>query len=95
MEPVKVFIKEFTTEEAAIDFADKVGGTVNNTAVKFRASYSLSKARYSVKNDKYAVYLRIAPEATVGDFKLSVVIYADTSVKAYQKAREKAESGVI
>lgn len=95
MEPVKVFIKEFTTEEAATDFAGKVSGTVNNTAVKFRASYSLSKARYSVKNDKYAVYLRIAPEAPVSDFKLSVVVYADTSVEAYRKAREKAESGVI
>lgn len=95
MKEVKQFTKRLTTLSAATRYAEYVGGMLQGTAVNFQASYSLSKARYSVKHDKYVVYLRIAPEAPGSVERLTVAIYADTSLKAYQKARETVERGII
>lgn len=95
MKKVKQFTKQLTTLSAATRYADYVGGVLQGTAVSFQASYSISRARYSVKHDKYVVYLRIAPEAPGSVERLTVAVYEDTSLKAYQRAREIAESGVI
>lgn len=95
MKKERQFTKQLTTLSAATRYAEYVGGTLQGTAVSFRASYSLSKARYSVKHDKYEVYLRLFPEAPGSVKRLTVAVYSDTSKEAYQKAREIVERGVI
>lgn len=81
-------------EETAENFSKSVGGTRINTTVSFRAAYSISKARYSVKNNKYVVYIRLYPIALESRKIISICVYADTSKEAYAQARKRVERGV-
>ena len=58
MQNSKTFYKRCSTREQAVDFAEKSQGTVqeDNCTVSFDASYSISKALFNVKSDKYRVY---------------------------------------
>lgn len=94
----KEFVKYFSTSSAAARYAEHVGGILTDKAVRFVAFYSYSKARYSVARDKYAVYIKLSPpynDYPNKDLRLTVVVYADTSLEAYALAREKIEKGVL
>lgn len=94
----KEFVKHFSTSSAAARYAEHVGGILTDKAVRFVAFYSYSKARYSVSRDKYAVYIKLHPpynDYPKKDLKITIVVYADTSLEAYELAREKIEKGVL
>lgn len=91
----KEFLKELETIEAAVEFAEKVGGKlVDTSTVKFMASYYISKPLYDVKRDSYKVYLRVRPLHGPGN-QLSYCVYAKASKEAMDTAREKVQRGVI
>ena len=61
MQNNKTFYKRCSTREQTVDFAEKSQGTIqeDGCTVAFDASYSISKALFNVKSDKYRVYIRI------------------------------------
>ena len=93
MAEVITVIRNLETEEAAEVFASHTGGKRNGTAVSFQATYSISKARYSIKRNKYVVYIRIYPVEPENCQRLTICVYADTSQKAYDNARQKLKDG--
>lgn len=89
----KEFFRTFITAENAVEFAEKIGGTVIDTyTVKFTAAYSISKALYNVSHDMYKVFIRVRPEGTN---PLTYTIYAKTSKEAYDNARRKVKNGYL
>lgn len=89
MSKTQSFFRTMKSAEEAVEFANKVGGTVvEGCTVNFQADYSISKALYNVKANAYKVFIRIRPE---GADPLTYAVYAKTSKEAYTKAREKVE----
>lgn len=90
----KRFIKECTDVEKAVEFEQKVAGTrISKIQVEFLAAYSISKALYNVKSDRYRVYIRLRPCGT--QIALSVVVWGKTSQEAYNEARNRIQKGVL
>lgn len=83
-----------TSETVAIAFAENTGGIREGKSVTFQATYSISRARYSVKQDKYVVYIHLYPTAPGSCKRMTVTVYADTSQEAYALARKWVEQGV-
>lgn len=92
MQDKKTFYRTLPTKEQAVDFAEQSHGFIQKDGytVRFEASYSISKALYNVKSDKYRVYVRIRPD---GGNPLTYVVVSDYSKEAYEMARKKVKDG--
>lgn len=79
MQNNKTFYKRYSTREQAVDFAEKSQGTIqeDGCTVAFDASYSISKALFNVKSDKYRVY----------------IVAAKRSKDAYDMAKNRVKEG--
>ncbi len=88
----KTFYRTLPTKEQAVDFAEQSHGIIqeDGCTVKFEASYSISKALYNVKSDKYRVYVRIRP---AGGNPLTYVVVSEYSKEAYEMARKRVKDG--
>lgn len=92
MQDKKTFYRTLPTKEQAVDFAEQSHGFIQKDGytVRFEASYSISKALYNVKSDKYRVYVRIRPD---GGNPLTYVVVSDYSKEAYEMARKRVKDG--
>lgn len=92
MQDKKTFYRTLPTKEQAVDFAEQSHGFIQKDGytVRFEASYSISKALYNVKSDKYRVYVRIRPD---GGKPLTYVVVSDYSKEAYEMARKRVKDG--
>lgn len=88
----KTFFRKFLYHEEAVDFAEKVKGRIqkDGCTVEFEATYSISKALYNVKSDRYRVYIRLRTEEGNPLTFISVSQYAR---EATQKAKERVKGG--
>lgn len=81
--------KKFKEQAEAAEYAEKVGGILITPYVaQFEADMDMSKAYYRVKNDMYAVYVRVRCK---NEYALSHVVYGKSSKEAYAKARQLME----
>lgn len=86
------FYKTFPTKEQAVKFMEETHGVLQEDCytVKFEANYSISKALYHVKTDKYRVYIRIK---LGGGKLLTHIVSSDYSLEAYEIARRRVKEG--
>lgn len=92
MQNNKTFYKRCSTREQAVDFAEKSKGTIqkDGCTVAFDASYSISKALFNVKSDKYRVYIRIR---LANGNPLTYIVAAKRSKDAYDMAKNRVKEG--
>lgn len=88
----KTFYRTLPTKEQAVDFAEKSRGTIqeDGCTVAFDASYSISKALFNVKSDKYRVYIRIR---LANGNPLTYIVAAKRSKDAYDMAKNRVKEG--
>ena len=92
MQNNKTFYKRCSTREQTVAFAEKSQGTIqeDGCTVAFDASYSISKALFNVKSDKYRVYIRI--RLAIGN-PLTYIVAANRSKDAYDMAKNRVKEG--
>ena len=90
MQNNKTFYKRCSTREQTVDFAEKSQGTIqeDGCTVAFDASYSISKALFNVKSDKYRVYIRIR---LANGNPLTYIVAAKRSKDAYDMAKNRVK----
>lgn len=81
--------KKFKEQAEAAEYAEKVGGVlITPYIVEFEAEITMSHAVYRVKNDMYAIYVRIHCK---NGYAISRIVYRKTSKETYTAARELIE----
>lgn len=82
---MEIFKRKFRLGAEAEVFSERVGGVlITPDTVEFEASYTMSKASYSVKKDMYKVYINMRCK---NGARHTVIVYRKTSKEAYYAAR--------